>query len=72
MTTALQLISKLPRLSEDQQRDVLAYVEKLESASAKPKVNPQGICAGLRSDLPWDEFQRNRQEMWGEASTTEL
>jgi hypothetical protein len=72
MTTAVQLMSKLSRLTEDQQREVLAYVESLTDATKKPRVNPHGICADLRSDLPFHEFQKNRQEMWGNATDMEL
>jgi hypothetical protein len=72
MTTGVRLMSKLSRLTEDQQRDVLEYVEKLTDAAKKPPLNPHGSCADLRSDLPFDEFQKNRQEMWGQATDREL
>jgi hypothetical protein len=73
MTTAIRLMSKLSRLTEDQQRDVLDYVEKLTTDDTKkPPLNPHGSCADLRSDLPFDEFQKNRQEMWGNATDVEF
>ena len=72
MTTAVRLMSKLSQLTEDQQRDVLDYVEKLTGGTKKPLLNPHGSCADLRSDLPFDEFQKNRQEMWGQATDREL
>ena len=72
MTIGLSLMSKLSRLSEEQQRVVLEYVEKLGAGTAKGMLDPHGICADLRSDLSWDEFQRNRQEMWGAATDSEL
>jgi hypothetical protein len=72
MTTAVRLMSKLSRLTEDQQRSVLDYVEKLTDVAKEPLLNPHGSCADLRSDLPFDEFQKNRQEMWGHASDMEL
>ena len=72
MTTAVQLMSKLSRLTEAQQRDVLEYVEKLTEAAKQPLLNPYGSCADLRSDLAFEEFQKNRQEMWGQATDREL
>ena len=75
MTTAIQLMSKLSRLSEDQQRIVLQYVENLVADAKKTPVNPfnpYGFCADLRSDLSLEEFQRNRQEMWGSTSDEEF
>jgi cell division protein FtsX len=66
MTTAVRLMSKLSRLTEDQQRDVLEYVEKLPDVAKVSLLNPHGSCADLRSDLPFDEFQKNREEISGE------
>lgn len=71
MTTAVQLMSKLSRLTENQQRAVLEYVEKLAEETKTPPVNPYGSCADLRSDLPFEEFQKNRQAMWGQATDKE-
>jgi len=72
MTIATQLMSKLSRLSEDQQRVVLEYVDNLAGDAKKPLVSPYGICADLRFDLPFEEFQKNRQEMWGTGTDEEL
>jgi hypothetical protein len=72
MTTAAQLMSKLSCLTEDQQREVLAYVEKLTDEAKRPRVNPHGICADLRTDLSFHEFQQIRREMWGNATDMEL
>ena len=63
MTTSVQIFSKLSRLNEDQQRDVLAYVDKLTVEITKLSVNLHGICADLRTDLSFDEFQQNRRIM---------
>jgi hypothetical protein len=72
MTVATQVLTKLAALSEEQQRQVLAYVEQLETARKTPAGDPYGSCADLRTDLPYEEFQRNRGEMWGDASDKEL
>ncbi len=72
MSTALQLMTMVSRLSEDQQRDVLSYAEKLAGGHKTRPVDPHGICADLRCDLSFDEFQKNRQEMWGSATEKEI
>jgi hypothetical protein len=72
MTITGQIITKLTRLTDEQQRRVLEYVERLEGNATKPTVDPYGSCADLRTDLPFEEFQKNRQEMWGDATETEL
>jgi hypothetical protein len=65
MTTAIRLMNQLACLTEDQQRNVLEYVEKMTAVSPKPPLNPYRSCADLRSDLSFDEFQQNRHDMWG-------
>jgi hypothetical protein len=71
MTITGQVITKLARLTDEQQRAVLEYVERLESNAKKPALDPYGACADLRTDLPFEEFQKNRQEMWGDATEKE-
>lgn len=35
-------------------------------------IDPYGICADIRSDLSFDEFQKNRQELWGNSTDEEI
>jgi hypothetical protein len=72
MTTMGQLLAKLAQLTEEQQRQVLAYIEHLQGEATKPLFDPYGMCADLRTDLPFEEFKKNRQEMWGNATEMEL
>jgi hypothetical protein len=72
MTITERVITKLARLTDEQQREVLEYVERLESQAKKPTIDPYGTSADLRTDLPFEEFQKNRQEMWGDATEQEL
>ena len=72
MTVPEQVMSKLAALSDEQQRQVLEFIEKLEPRPKQPLFDPYGSCADLRTDLPFGEFQKNRQEMWGHATDKEL
>ena len=72
ITIAGQLLTKLYALSEEQRRKVLQYAQQLESQAKKPALDPYGSCADLRTDLPFEEFQKNRQEMWGDATDKEI
>lgn len=72
MTVATQVMLELQSLPEEQQRQVLKYVERLKAEAKKPPVDPYGACADLRTDLPFEEFQKNRWEMWGDATEKEL
>ncbi len=72
MTTPMQVVEKLQALSEEQQRCVLEFIEKLEQRPKQTLSDPYGVCADLRMDLPFEEFQKNRKEMWGDATDKEL
>ena len=70
MTLPEIVLHKLRRIPEERQREVLAFVEKIEaecSDKGQPWHDPYGCCADLRTDLSLEEFQRNRQEMWGKV-----
>jgi hypothetical protein len=75
MSVAELVVQKLQQLPEEQQRQVLAFIEQLPvetPPSHRTIRDPYGSCADLRSDLPLEEFQRNRGEMWGQATDKEL
>lgn len=72
MTVAEQVMLKLAALTEEQQRQVLGFIDKLEPRPKQPLADPYGTCADLRTDLPFEEFQKGRQEMWGHATDQEL
>ena len=68
MTTAQVVIDKMVRLPEARQREVLDFVEFLESKETtvrKPRKSALGICADLKFDLTDEDFQEARKEMWG-------
>jgi hypothetical protein len=75
MSVAELVVKKLQQLSEERQRQVLAFIEQLPSEAAsqqEPRRDPYGCCADLRTDLPLEEFQQNRREMWGSSSDKEV
>ncbi len=50
---------------------IIANIDMSESEdihiAEKHPVDPYGICADIRSDLSFDEFQKNRHELWGSS-----
>jgi hypothetical protein len=72
MTIATQVYLKLHRLSHEQQIQVLEFVENLEPTPKKPLVDFHGALADARADLSFEEFKKNRQEMWGESTDKDL
>jgi hypothetical protein len=71
MTVTETLIRRVFELSEEQKHNVLRFIENLEVQSAtkaKPLLDPYGICADIRTDLSFEEFQQNRQALWGHSA----
>lgn len=66
------VVTKLSALSEEQQRQVLEFIDKLQPPCRQPLQDAYGSCADLRTDLPFEEFQKNRQEMWGDSTEQEI
>jgi hypothetical protein len=65
MTIAQHVFQKTLNLPEDQQRQVLAFVESLPQTSPRaPLVDPLGMFAGASSDLNLNDFQQARAETW--------
>lgn len=71
MTRATRVYLKLNTLSEQQQQEVLEFVENLPVTPKVPLIDPYGTCADLRTNLSFEEFKKNRQEMWGNATDKE-
>ena len=73
MDISQQIVAKVRALSSEAQREVLAFIEKLESKEGQvPRTASYGNSADLRMDLSLEEFARNRREMWGEGTDTEM
>jgi len=75
MTVTETVIRRFFDLSEIQRYKVLVFIEKLAVQPAnQPKhlKDPYGICADIRTDLSFDEFQQNRQTLWGQSTDGEL
>lgn len=75
MTVSETLIHKMLTLPEDKRRQVLEFVERLEQESTAPAERRQklyGLCSDVRSDLPFEEFRKVRDEMWGRSTDEEL
>ena len=72
VTITGQVLTKMTRLTQEQQQDVLKFIEKLESQVQKAQMDAYGSCSDLRSDLSFEEFQNNRREMWGGATDREF
>jgi len=75
MTVTETVIRRFFDLSEDQRYKVLGFIEKLAvNPSVRPKTlpDPYGICADIRTDLSFEEFQQNRQTLWGQSTDEEL
>jgi len=71
VTIADAIVEKVRSMPIDKQQAILAYVEEMERQSSPPRgaplFNPEGIAAGLMSDLTLEEFQVVRREMWGSS-----
>jgi hypothetical protein len=75
MTVTETVIRRFFDLSEEQRYKVLVFIEKLAVQSAnqsEPLKDPYGICADIRTDLSFEEFQQNRQTLWGQSTDEEL
>ena len=57
--------AKLVALSEQQQLQVLRYIEGLEAGAKRPLFDPYGLFAG--HDTPADVIDEARREVWAEA-----
>ena len=65
MTTAQHIFQKTLALPEDQQRQVLAFVESLPPPAPRARLaSSYGMLAETASDLDLDEFQQARAELW--------
>jgi hypothetical protein len=62
MTTAMQVMLKLQGLPDDQQRQVLEFIEKLPLPSPQPRVKLHGLLKG--HDITDEEIAEARREMW--------
>ena len=61
MSVAEQIMQKVAALPEDRQREVLAFVEKLEPPKS-PLKDCYGILAGQIPDLSDEEWDQAREE----------
>lgn len=65
MTTAMQVMLKLQSLPEEQQRQVLEFIERLQPAQKLPLLDPRGMFAGHRTTE--QDIAEARREMWGNS-----
>jgi hypothetical protein len=63
MTTATQVMLKLQSLPEEQQRQVLEFIERLPPAPPQPRLELYGLFKGF--DTTEEEIAEARREMWG-------
>jgi hypothetical protein len=63
MTIATQVLMKLQALPEEQQRQVLEFIDRLPPAPAEPRKDLYGLWTGY--DTTADEIAEARREMWG-------
>ena len=63
MTIATQVILKLQTLPEDQQRQVLEFIEQLPSRPPPARTPLYGLFKGF--DTTEEEIAEARREMWG-------
>jgi len=76
MTIAEEVAQKLDVLPADQQRAVLAFVDRLRdmAGSVSHRVYPSlhGILSDPGAQASFEDFQEARREMWGSATDEEL
>ena len=65
MTIATQVIVKLQALPEEQQRQVLEFIEKLPPVPKQPRIDLYGLWKGY--DTTEEEIAEARREMWGNS-----
>jgi hypothetical protein len=63
MTVATQVMLKVQTLPEDQQRQVLEFIEQLPPRSPQPRPPLYGLFKGF--DTTEEEIAEARREMWG-------
>jgi hypothetical protein len=63
MTVAEKVTTKLGTLSEQQQQQVLEFIEQLQNRAKQPLFDPYGLFAGYDTDEK--EIAEARREMWG-------
>lgn len=67
MSIAETVRQKVASLPKERQREVLAFVERLEQSTESVAVDPYGLLRDRATDLPLEEFQRARREMAANA-----
>ena len=74
MTLAETIIKKVLELPADKQLKVLDVVSQLEGGSRLRGEyrDAEGLLADMPSGLTFDDFQKNRQELWGNSTDEEL
>lgn len=65
MTVATQVILKLQALPEEQQQQVLEFIEQLPPKPRPPLIDPRGMFAGY--DTTEEDIAEARREMWGNS-----
>jgi hypothetical protein len=72
MSVTELLIQKVQALTEEQQKQLLEYIDTLPPArdkpgpddSALPRINPMGLFAHLGVSISQEEIKQARREMW--------
>ena len=74
MTIAQTIIKKVLELPADKQLKLLDMVAQLEGGrkSHGEYRDVEGILADVPSGLTFNDFQKNRQELWGNSTDHEL
>lgn len=65
MTTAMQIMLKVQTLPQDQQQQVLEFIEKLPPAKKPPLIDPRGMFADYETTE--EDIAEARREMWGNS-----
>jgi hypothetical protein len=71
MTVTETLIRRVFELSEEKRYKVLIFIYNLRvhsATNANPLPDPYGTCADIRTNLSFEEFQQNRQALWGHST----
>ncbi len=63
MTLATKILLKVQGLPEEQQREVLRFIERLPVPPPPKRVSLYGLWRGR--DTSPDEIEEARQDMWG-------